>query len=211
MSGIVHRRDAARLLAGLGTGMLLAGCQKKWKLDPQDFAAESSFGSLKFTMTDASTGRTVTQADFRGKIVMMYFGYTNCPNVCPLTLTDTARIFHMVGTKAKEIRFLFVTVDPGRDTLPVLKKYVALFGASNIIGMRPTEAELKAAATRYKASYSVHPSPNPADYTVTHTSLVYVFNRQGTPEFMIPGLSSRSPDLKGIARDLAHVVSVNRV
>lgn len=211
MSDILCRRDAARLLAGLGTGLLLAGCHDKWKLDPQDFSAENSFGSLKFTLTDASTGKAVTQADFRGKIVMLYFGYTNCPNVCPLTLTDTARIFHMIGAKAKDIRFLFVTVDPRRDTLEVLRKYVALFGAGNIIGMRPTEAELTAAAERYKASYSVHPSPNPADYTVTHTSLVYVFNRQGTPEFMIAGLSSRNPDLKGIARDLAHVVSANRV
>lgn len=209
--GGLPRRGVAIGLAGLASSLLLAGCHEKWKLDPQDFAAENSFGSLKFTLTDASTGKTVSQADFRGKIVMLYFGYTNCPNVCPLTLNDTVQIFHRIGAKAKDIRFLFVTVDPRRDTLPVLKKYVGLFGSDKIIGLRGTEAELKTAAARYKAGYSVHPSPDPAKYTVTHTSLVYVFNREGTPEFMIAGLSSRSPDLKGIARDLAHVVSANRV
>lgn len=211
MNGAVQRRGFVQGIAGLGTSVLLAGCHDKWKLDPQDIAAENSFGPLQFAMSDAETGRTVTQADFRGNIVMLYFGYTNCPNVCPLTLSDTTRIFHRLGATAKDIRFLFVTVDPGRDTLPVLKKYVGLFGWDNIVGLRGTAAELKAAAARCKAGYSVHPSPDPANYTVTHTSLVYVFNRQGRPEFMIAGLSSRIPDLKGIAKDLAHVVSTDRV
>ncbi len=207
----VQRRSVTRALAGLGTGLLLAGCDRKWKLDPQDIAAENSFQPLKFSMTDANTGKPITQAEFRNKIVMLYFGYTNCPNVCPLTLTYTAQIFHRIGAKAKDVRFLFVTVDPRRDTLPILKKYVALFGSKNIIGLRGSEAELKAAAARCKAGYTVQPSPDPTKYTVTHTSLVYVFNRQGKPEFMIAGLSSRSPDMKGIAKDLTHVVTANTV
>lgn len=211
MTGVIGRRSVARGLATLGGGLLLAGCHHDYKLDPQDLAAENSFGPLKFSLTDAATGKTVTQADFRGKIVMMYFGYTNCPNVCPLTLNDTAQIFRAIGPKAQDIRFLFVTVDPARDTLPILKKYVGLFGAPNIIGLRGSAAELKAVAARCKAGYSVHPSPDPTKYTVTHTSLVYVFNRQGKPEFMIAGLSSRNPDLKGIAGDLKHLAATNSV
>jgi protein SCO1 len=208
-----QRRNFLQGIGVLGSGFLLAGFYDKWKLDPQDLSPENSFGfgPLKFTMTDAETGKTVTETDFRGKIVMLYFGYTNCPDVCPLTLSNTVRVFHRIGAKAKDIRFLFVTVDPRRDTVPVLKDYVSLFGAGNIIGLRGTEAELKAAAARVGVRYSVHPSPDPAKYTVTHTWLIYVFNRQGTPEFTIAGLSSPDPDFKGVASDLAHLVSINRV
>jgi protein SCO1/2 len=209
----VHRRNFVQRIGALGSGFLLAGFRDKWKLNPQDLspAIGFGFGPLKFTMTDAETGKTVTQADFRGKVVMLYFGYTNCPDICPLTLSNTVQIFHRIGTKAEDIRFMFVTVDPRRDTVPVLKDYVSLFGAGNIIGLRGTEAELKAATVRFGARYSVHPSPDPAKYAVTHTSLVYVFNRQGTPEFTIVSLSSHDPDLKGIARDLAHLVSTSQV
>ena len=209
MTRLLGRRDIARMAGGMGAGLLLASCHQAWKLDPQDVAAGTSFKPLKFTLTDAATGKMVTQADFRGKIVMLYFGYTHCPNVCPLTLSDTVHIFRTIGAPAQNIRFLFVTVDPGRDTLSVLHKYVALFGSTNIIGLRGTEAQLGSAAARCDARYTVHPSADPADYTVTHTPQVYVFNRQGAAEFMILGLSSQNPDLKGIAADLSHLVGAN--
>lgn len=211
MTEPLRRRGMAQIAGGMAVSLLLVGCQHAWKLDPQDIAAGNSFKSLRFTLTDAATGKTVTQADFRGKIVMLYFGYTHCPNVCPLTLSDTVQIFNQIGAQAQDIRFLFVTVDPERDTLPELNKYVALFGSKNIIGLRGTEAELQSATARCNARYSVHPSADPAQYTVTHTPQVYVFNRQGEPEFVILGLSSQDPHLKGIANDLTHVVSANGI
>lgn len=209
----MQRRSLVQGAGALGFGFLLAGFRDKWTLHSQDVSPKTGFGfgSLDFTMIDVETGRTVSQTDFRGKIVMLYFGYTHCPDVCPLTLSHTVQIFHRLGARAKDIRFLFVTVDPQRDTLPALKKYISLFGAGNIIGLRGTAAELKAAATRVGARYGVHPSPNPTKYAVTHTSLVYVFNRQGAPEFTIAGLSSTAFDIQGIASDLAHLVSTNRV
>ena len=163
--------------------------------------------NLAFRMTDAETGKTVTQADFRGKVVMLYFGYTNCPDVCPLTLYDTTKMFHALGKKANDIGFLFVTVDPKHDTLPVLKKYIGLYNSPELVGLRGTPAELTAIASRYHAAYSVHPSPDPAQYTVTHTAAVYVFNRRGKAEFICAGLSSKKPDLPGITRDLRHLVN----
>jgi protein SCO1/2 len=77
--------------------------------------------------------------------------------------------------------------------------------------MRGSDAELHNVAARYHAAYSVHPSPDPKKYTVSHTSAIYVFNRQGKPEFIIAGLASGSPDLKGIARDLKHLVTADAI
>lgn len=209
MDVLGKRRAAPRALAALAAAFLLAGCHAQWTLDHQDFSAKS-LPPLNFTLTDADTGKTVTAADFRGKTVMLFFGYTNCQDVCPLTLTDTTRIFHIIGPEAKDIRFLFVTVDPRRDTLPVLRRYTALFDAKNIIGLRGSPAELSAVAARYHASYTVHPSPDPAKYDVTHTAEIYVFNRQGKPQFIIAGLATKHPDLNGIARDLRHIVAADK-
>ena len=201
----IARRHFCGWAAASTAALLLAGCEKKRTLDPQDVAAGGKLPNLQFSLTDADTGKTVTAADFRGKVVMLYFGYTNCPNVCPLTLSDTARMFNMIGKPAEDIRFLFVTVDPQRDTLAAMRHYTSLFGSNNIIGMRGSEAELRAAASRYHAGYTVHPSPDPAKYTVTHTAAVYVFNQHGKSEFIIAGLAGLNPDLKGIAADLKHL------
>jgi protein SCO1 len=209
MTGKWKRRSTARTLAALAAMLLLAGCQSRWTLDHQDFSAKS-LPPLNFTLTDSDTGKPATAADFRGKIVMLYFGYTNCPDVCPLTLTDATRMFHMIGAQAKDIRFLFVTVDPQRDTLPVLRHYVALFDAKNIIGLRGSPAELSAVAARYHASYTVHPSSDPAKFAVTHTAAIDVFNRAGKPQFIISGLATKHPDLDGIARDLRHLLTAGK-
>ena len=96
----------------------------------------------------------MTEAAFRGKVVMLYFGYTNCPNVGPLTLYNVAQMFRSLGRAASGVRFLFVTVDPNRDTPPILSKYVALFGSPEILGMRADPAQLQSLAGRYHAAYS---------------------------------------------------------
>ncbi|MGH7049873.1 MAG: SCO family protein [Acetobacteraceae bacterium] len=210
MNAITERRTILGMLGLLGPTLLLAECGKNWKLDHQGIAAKKNLPPLQFTLTDADTGKTVTAAGFRGKIVMLYFGYTNCPNVCPLTLGDSVRMFHIIGRRAGEIRFLLVTVDPQRDTIPILRKYTSLFGSPNLIGLRGGETELHEVASRYHAGYSVHPSPDPAKYTVTHTAAVYVFNRQRKPEFIIAGMASPHPDLKRIAGDLRHLAATDR-
>ncbi len=115
---------------------------------------------LAFTMTDATTGTPVTAADFRGKLVLLYFGYTNCPDVCPLTLHNIALILHRLGKSADAVRVLFVTVDPQRDTLPVLRAYTALF-APQIVGLRPDANQLARLARRYRLAYSVSPARAP--------------------------------------------------
>ncbi len=207
------RRDVARGLGAGAASLVLAGLSGAWTLAPPDLVPRPGFGfrSLRFTLTDAATAKTVTAADFRGKVVLLYFGYTNCTDVCPLTLNNVARIFRRLGPRAASMRFLFVTVDPARDTPAVLRSYTRHFGAASILGLRGTAPELAALAARMGASYGVHPSRDPAKYEVTHTTLTYVFNGEGAPAFSIVGLERPKLDLEGIGRDLTHLLDAGQV
>jgi protein SCO1 len=179
--------------------LALAGCHHN--LSPQDVSVRGLVPDLAFSMTDAATGNTVTGADFRGSVTLLYFGYTHCPDVCPATLYNLQRIQARMGAATARLRVLFVTVDPDRDTPALLAQYAALFGA-NVTGLRGTPDALYALARRYRVVFSVDKTPA---YTVTHSAAVYVFNAQGQPEFIIAGLDAPRPDLDGIARDLRGV------
>jgi protein SCO1 len=161
---------------------------------------------LAFTMTDANTGKTVTAADFHGKLVMLYLGYTMCPDVCPLTLQNAAAVLKKLGPAADNVRLLFVPVDPNRDTLPVLKQYTALF-APQIVGLRGSADQLAQLARRYRLAYSVSPATKTHPYEVTHSSAIYVFDRDGRPRLLVPSLATTTPDLAGTADDLQRVLN----
>jgi len=143
----------------------------------------------------------VTEANFRGAVTLLYFGYTHCPDVCPATLYNLQRIQARMGDAAAKVRVLFVTVDPDRDPPALLAQYAALFG-QNVTGLRGTADQLYALARRYRVVFSVSKTPT---YSVTHSAAVYVFSAKGQPEFIIAGLDTRQPDLDGIARDLRDV------
>ncbi len=151
-------------------------------------------------------GRTVTQADYRGLVTMLYFGYTFCPDVCPLTMQNVAPALGKTGDAAKQIRFLFVTVDPKRDTMPVLKSYVGLFGPE-FVGLRGDADQLARLAKRFRIAYSVTPSDDPAKYEVTHSSAIYVFDRQGNARLLVPSMASQTPDIDGLAADLVRLTN----
>jgi len=122
--------------------------------------------------------------------------------VCPTTLYNADRIFQAMGPQAADIRLLFVTVDPDRDTLPVLTQYTGLFGPQ-VLGLRGTPDQLYTLARRYRVVFSVTKTPV---YSVTHSSAIYVFDGQGKAHFIIAGLDTNDPDIKGIAADLEDVV-----
>ncbi|HVE22049.1 MAG TPA: SCO family protein [Acidocella sp.] len=168
----------------------------------QDVNIAGMLPPLALSMTDVQTGRLVSGADFRGKVTLLYFGYTNCPDVCPATLYNFTRIMQRLGAEGGKFQMLFVTVDPDRDTPSVLSHYAALFGP-NIIGLRGTKDQLDAVARRYRAEFSVVKTPT---YAVTHSSAVYVFDAQGKPQFLIAGLEGTNPDFKGITADLKSVI-----
>jgi protein SCO1/2 len=183
----------------------LAACSHR-KLARDDIGIAGMVPPLTFTMTDAHTGRLVTAGTFRGKVVLLFFGYTNCTDECPFTVARVGQILHTLGPLADRAVFLFATVDPRRDTLPVLRRYLAAFGP-DMIGLRGNPNQLFRLARRYRVVFSVHPSKNPAHYTVTHSAAVYVFGPDGQAQFMLAKLGEGAhPDLKGRARDLRHLI-----
>ena len=197
------------LLAGicaLALGALALGAPSRARAAPwHNIDVAGSVPALDFAMTDAATGRPVTAADFRGRIVLLYLGYTNCPDVCPLTLHNVAVILHRLGAAAKEVRVLFVTVDPHRDTLAALHRYTALFGPQ-FVGLRPDANQLARLARRYRLAYSVTPARDGQPYTVLHSAAVYVFDRTGAARLLVPSLASTTPDLAGTAADLRRLL-----
>lgn len=161
--------------------------------------------NLSFDMMDANTGKSVTQAAFKGKFTLLYFGYTQCPDVCPLTLQRVAQVFDKLGKDAQHFRFLFVTVDPNRDTPPILKQYVTAFSPL-FVGLRGDDNAIARLARRYRIAYSVTPATKTHPYEVTHSSAIYVFTPDGKPKLLLGSLASTAPDINGTAQDLEHLL-----
>jgi protein SCO1 len=203
VSFVTRRRAIGLVGAGLGLA-LLAGCNGDAKWHAIDVSGSSP--PLAFTMTRASDGKEVTQADYRGRIVMLYFGYTYCPDVCPTTLANVADVLKRLGPAARHVRLLFITVDPNRDTLPVLAQYVKNFGPQ-IDGLRGTPDQLAALARRYRVFYSVQPTTEDHPYEVTHSSAIYVFDRSEAARLLIPSLATTRPDIAGTTADLRQLVA----
>jgi len=187
----------------LAAALSLAGCKRD--LSPQDVNVIGMVPALQLSMTDVSTGKPVTAADFVGHVTLLYFGYTNCPDVCPATLYNVDKILRRLGADGTGIKFLFVTVDPDRDTPAALAQYVALFGPQ-IEGLRGTPDELFSLARRYRVVFSVTKPTANSPYEVTHSSAIYVFDAHGQAQFLIAGLDTPNPDIDGISEDLRDVV-----
>jgi protein SCO1/2 len=189
----------AMLVLGLvAPGLIGCGGESQW----HETDVTGSLPTLDFTMTRASDGKTVTADDFAGKVVLLYFGYTFCPDICPLTLANVSRVLRNLGEKAKDARVLFVTVDPNRDTLPVLKKYTESFGPE-VVGLRGNADQIAALAKRYRVAYSVTPEKDGKPYTVTHSSAIYVFDQTGKVRLLITSMASPTPDVDGATADLS--------
>ena len=197
----IARRAVLRLLAaGAAASVAACGDDKPW----HDVNVTGTSPSLQVTMRRAPDGRRVTQADFRGDIVLLYFGYTFCPDVCPLTMQHTGDVLTRMGADASAVKVLFVTVDPVRDTLAQLGRYVALFGP-NFVGLRGDPDQIASLARRFRIAYSVDPGTNGSE-DVTHSSAIYAFDRRGRARLLVPSLASTTPDVAGVADDLTRLV-----
>ena len=130
-----------------------------------------------FKLTD-HTGKPRTLADFKGKVVFLFFGYTQCPDVCPTTMAEMAAVMQALGDDAKQVQVLFITVDPERDTQQLLAQYVPAFHPS-FIGLRGDLAATAAVAKEFKVFYAKSPGSTPDNYSVDHTYGSYVFDRNG--------------------------------
>ena len=148
--------------------LTLLGCSKPgWHMTD----ISGAMPRLDFHMT--ANGKPVTAADLKGKVVALYFGYTHCPDVCPTTLANLTDMMAKVGNP--DVRVLFVTVDPDRDTDAVLADYAKAF-SPQVVGLRGTANQLAALARTYRVAYTVKPGP---PYEVMHSNAVFFFDRNG--------------------------------
>jgi len=136
----------------------------------------ADFGS-GFELRDPA-GRLRHLADFRGKAVVLSFGYTHCPDVCPTTLADLAQAMKRLGPLAERVQVLFVTVDPERDTPQVLAQYVPAFDP-RFLGLRGDAAATERVAKDFKIYYEKRDGKSPGEYSVDHSAQCYVFDPQG--------------------------------
>jgi protein SCO1/2 len=178
-------------MTALVLALLLAGCGRT-AFHLTDITG--AMPPLDFRMTRAEDGRQVTGADYRGKVVALYFGYTNCPDVCPATL---ANLTDMLGkVKSPDVRILFVSVDPHRDTTDALKKYAAAF-SPQIDGLVGDDNALADFARRYRVAYSVDPGP---PYSVMHSNAVFFFDRDGRARLVTTDTSDTSAMAEDVER-----------
>ena len=144
-----------------------------------------------FALTD-HTGKARALADFRGKVVLLYFGYVNCPDMCPMTMAKLGAAVNLLGEAGRDVQGLFVTVDPKRDTPKVLAQYVPSFHPS-FIGLYGDRQAIERTAKEFKVYFNAQ-APNASGfYTVDHSGPVYVFDRKGRLRlFVKPDATSES-------------------
>lgn len=163
-------------LSLIAAALLLAACSPEAPKFRSTDVTGADFGKeLALTGHD---GKPRSLADFRGKLVVLFFGYTHCPDICPTTLADVAAALKQLGSDAARVQVLFVTVDPERDTPEILAKYVSAFDPS-FLGLSGDAAVTQRAAKEFKIFYEKRPGGAPGSYTVDHSGQSYVFDAQG--------------------------------
>ncbi|MBD8871711.1 SCO family protein [Rhodanobacter sp. DHB23] len=167
----------ALLLPSLAASLLLAACQHGNDLPFKLTDIGGHMPDLQFQLTD-DNGKAATAADYRGKVVLLYFGYTHCPDVCPLTLAQLHAALQKLGKPADDVRILFVSVDPARDTPAVMHAYVGAFDR-RAVGLTGSPAAIEALSKRYRSGFTREPASDGGNYEVTHSSAIYVFDRNG--------------------------------
>lgn len=172
----MNKRDFLRLAGAATAWAALAGCS-----DPKpSFNAVDMTGAdyaKGFALKDAD-GKERTLADFKGKVVVLFFGYAQCPDVCPTTMTEMAQVKQQLGKDGDKLQVLFVTVDPDRDTPTVMKAYMGAFDPA-FVALIPTQEQLAAMAKDYKAYYKKVDGKTPTSYSMDHSAASYIYDTQG--------------------------------
>ncbi|MCV2349768.1 SCO family protein [Paucibacter sp. Y2R2-4] len=168
------------LVAGLAAGLaacdqLGSGSASKPAFQGVDLTGAEYARSLNLSDQD---GRSRSLGEFKGKVVVVFFGYTQCPDVCPTTLAELAEVKRSLGADGDRVQGVFVTVDPERDSAALLKSYVASFD-SGFVALRGSEEQTKAAAKEFKVYYAKVPGKTPESYTMDHTAASFIFDAQG--------------------------------
>ncbi|WP_431127906.1 SCO family protein [Variovorax paradoxus] len=178
----MNKRNALQLLAGgaawagIAATLGLAACS-----EPRpSFNAVDITGAdyaKDFSLKDAD-GKVRTLADFKGKVVVLFFGYAQCPDVCPTTMTEMAQVKQQLGSDGDKLQVLFVTVDPARDTPEVLKAYMGAFDPG-FVALIPTADQLIATAKDFKVYFKKVEGKTPTSYSMDHSAASFVYDAQG--------------------------------
>ena len=204
MSASGFRRFVRAWLACVA--LLLAGCSEKspdWTL----YNVTGHLPDLQFTLQGASNP-TVTERDLQGKTVLLFFGYASCPDICPTTMAQLSEVLQKLGDDARDVRVLFISVDPHRDTPDVLQAYVDAFN-NQAIGLTGNEAQVADLARKYRVAYQIE-KPKPGDsadtYNVTHSRGVFVFDNRGKARL----LASDTDNVDAVTADLRKLIDATR-
>lgn len=177
--------------------LVLAGCSEQpWQT--KDIAG--LMPPLEFRLT-SETGQTVTAGDYQGQVVLMFFGFTHCPDICPMTLGRLKGVLNQLGEDAGDVTVLFVTVDPKRDDLAALRQYTDAFG-KRFIGLRGDRRALDRLTRRYRVTYGYGEPDASGNYPVSHSSAVFAFDRQGEARLLIRD----SDPMDAVVSDLRRLV-----
>lgn len=192
------RWQRARLLAlGAFMALVLGGCAQE-----PDWALRDVSGlmpDLQFDLTRAADGATVTAEEYAGEVTVLFFGFTNCPDICPMTLQKFSQALQSMD--GADVRVLFVSVDPERDTRERLREYVSAFG-DRFDGLRGPEPALRDLVKRYRATFGYGEPDEHGNYNVSHSSAAYIFDRDGE----IRLLARQDASIDEIERDLTRLV-----
>lgn len=193
-------RNSYRYFFVFACVLVAIGCARsvpEWQLED----VEGHLPDLAFKLT-SDAGNTVTERDFSGKVVLLYFGYTHCPDICPLTLARLHSALQHLGTAADGVRVLFVSVDPTRDLPQTLHTYVSAFG-SQITGLTGSPASIESLAKAYRAAINREAAKVDGDYEVSHSSGIYIFDKSAKARLLATPTSS----VDAIVHDLDILVS----
>ncbi len=176
----MNKRSALKCLASslslTGAALLLASCSQ----DKPSFSAVDVTGAEyahDFALTDHN-GQPRSMKDFAGKVVVLFFGYTQCPDVCPTSMVELAEVKKLLGKDGARLQGLFVTIDPARDTPEVLKAYMENFDPS-FLALYTTADKLPELAKEFKVYYKKAEGPTPTSYSMDHSAGSYVFDTRG--------------------------------
>ena len=156
--------------------IILGGCPVPVEPFKASDVSGAAFGR-DFRLLD-HTGRMRTLKDFRGKVVLLSFGYTHCPDICPTTLTELAAVMARLGAQAQNVQVLFVTLDPARDTPALLARYLPFF-YPDFLGLSSDETTTAATAREFRVLYQKQDYGSQAGYSLDHSTGIYAFDRQG--------------------------------
>ena len=192
----INRRTAMAAITALAAAGLVA-CSAEQKPAFKAIDITGAEYARQLNLPDAS-GKPRTLADFAGKVVVVFFGFTQCPDVCPTTLAEIAEIKAKLGADGAKVQAVFVTVDPERDTPEIIGAYVAAFGR-DFVALRGTLEQTQATAKEFKVFFAKVPGKTAGSYTMDHTAGSYVFDPKGKVRLFVRqggGVEAMAGDLR---------------